>query len=50
MVNGSELRALCQKVILHSRDGEKGKIFRVHDVKSYKSEITATLISKVCAR
>jgi len=49
-VNVSELRALCQKVILHSRDGEKSKIFRVHAVKFYRSEVTATLIFKLGAR
>ena len=32
-MNVSELRTLCQKAISHSRDGDKGKIFGVHDVK-----------------
>jgi hypothetical protein len=49
-VNVSELRALCQKVMLHSPGGDKGKLFRVHVVKYYVSEATATLISKLGAR
>ena len=46
-MNVPELRAICQKVILHSRGGEKGKIFRVHAVKSYNIEVTAALIFKL---
>ena len=49
-MNVSELTALCQKVILHSRDVDKCKTFRVHAVKSYRSEVTATLIFKLGAR
>ena len=49
-MNVSELRALCQKVILHSRGGDKGKLFRVHVVKYYGSEARATLIFKPGAR
>jgi hypothetical protein len=49
-VNVSELRALCQKVILHPRGGDKDKIFRVHVVKSYRSEVTTTLTFKLGVR
>jgi hypothetical protein len=49
-VNVSELRALCQKVILHSLGCDKGKLFRVHVVKHYRSEATATSTFKLGAR
>ena len=42
--------ALYQKVILHSRGGDKGKIFRILPVKSYRCEIRALLSIKLCTR
>jgi len=50
IVNVSEFRALCQKVILHSRGGDKDKIFHVSPMKSYRSDATAPLIFKLGAR
>ena len=49
-MNASGIGALCQKVILHSRNCDKCKIFRVHAVKFYRSAVTATLICKLDAR
>ena len=49
-MNVSEFRALSQKVILHSRGGDKDKIFRVNAVKFYRSDATALLIFKLGAR
>ena len=49
-MNVSELKAPCQKVILLSRGGDNGKIFRVLPVKSYWSEVAALLIFKQGAR
>jgi len=42
--------ALYQKVILHSRVGDKSKIFRILPVKSYRGEVRALLSIKLCAR
>lgn len=49
-MNVSELRALCQRAILHSRGGNKGKLFCVLPVKSYRSAVTALIIVKLGAR
>ena len=49
-MNVSELRAICQEAILYSRGGDKGKIFRVHLVKSYRIEVTAALVFMLGAR
>ena len=50
IANVSELRTICRKVDLHSRGGDKDKIFRVRAVKSYRSEVTATLVFKLGGR